>query len=317
MLYFSSAAIKAHSFMCVPCAFRTSNPKSGRAFTLIELLVVIAIIAILASLILPALARAKARAQGSFCLNNTRQLLVAWMIYADEHNGELAYNLAKSARITTAVPAVGGPTMAANWVNNVLDWGTNDPDDTNMAAVVETGLGPYTSKTAALYRCPSDNVVSQAQQNAGWAGRVRSYSMNAMVGDAGSFTSTGVNLNNSNYVQFFKVFNIPRPADVFVFLDEHPDSIDDGYFLDTENDDTPTWTDLPASYHDGAASFSFADGHGELHRWHNKSTVQPARAYGINPPLPMPITDGTQDYDWVLSKMSIERNAGPSSIYGQ
>lgn len=313
MLYLFPAAIKAHSFMSVPCAFRTSNPKSGRAFTLVELLVVIAVIAILASLILPALARAKARAQGSFCLNNTRQLVFAWMVYADEHNGQLAYNLAKSARITTAVPAVGGPSMSANWVNNVLDWGTNNSDNTNVTAVVETGLGPYTSKTAALYRCPSDNVLSDNQRNAGWLGRARSYSMNAMVGDVGNFTAGGFNLNNSNYVQFFKVFSIPRPADIFIFLDEHPDSIDDGYFLDTENDDSPTWTDLPASYHDGAASFSFADGHGELHRWHNRSTIQPARAYGINPPLPMPITDGTQDYDWVLSKMSIERPAPPSS----
>ena len=304
--------------MSVPCAFRTSNPKSGRAFTLIELLVVIAIIAILASLILPALARAKARAQGSFCLNNTRQLVVAWMIYADEHNGQLAYNLAKSSRITTAVPAVGGPQMAANWVNNVLDWELSS-DNTNAGAVVETGLGPYTSKSAALYRCPSDNVLSELQRNNGWTGRVRSYSMNAMIGDAGNFTSGGFNANNPDYVQFFKAYNIPRPADIFVFLDEHPDSIDDGYFLETEADNwsAQKWTDLPASYHDGAASFSFADGHGELHRWHNRSTIQPARAYGITGGLPMPITDGTQDFYWVLSKMSIERAQDSSGTYGQ
>src|ERR1044071_6378524 len=94
-----------------------SHPKSGRAFSLIELLVVIAIIAILASLILPAMARAKARAQGSFCLNNTRQLSVAWIIYADEHNGQLAYNLGQSARTPATVPAVAGLNMAENWVN--------------------------------------------------------------------------------------------------------------------------------------------------------------------------------------------------------
>jgi prepilin-type N-terminal cleavage/methylation domain-containing protein/prepilin-type processing-associated H-X9-DG protein len=298
--------------MSVPRAFRTSHPRSGRAFTLVELLVVIAIIAIIASLILPALARAKSRAQGSFCLNNTRQLVLAWMVYADEHNGVLAYNLGRSARTAALSPASVGPSMAENWVNNVLDWELNS-DDTNSDAVIESGLGPYTSKSAALYRCPSDSVVSDLQRNSGWTSRVRSYSMNAMVGDAGGFSQTGVNLNNTNYVQFFKAFSIPQPADIFVFLDEHPDSIDDGYFLNSDTGWTPTWTDLPASYHDGGGNFSFADGHAEYHHWQNASTKQPARAYGINPPLPMQIPDGTQDFYWVLSKMSIERNSsGPA-----
>jgi prepilin-type processing-associated H-X9-DG protein len=272
---------------------------------LIELLVVIAIIAIIASLILPAMARAKARAQGTFCVNNTRQLSVAWMIYADEHNGELAYNLGQSSRTVLAVPSLAGLNMGENWVNNVENWEL-DSDNTNAAKMVETGIGPYTSKSVALYHCPSDNALSDLQRNAGWSGRVRSYSMNAMVGDAGTFSQTGTNLNNPGYVQFFKTFTIPRPSDIFVFLDEHPDSIDDGYFLNRDLA-TPTWNDLPASYHDGAASFSFADGHSEHHRWKNASTKQPPRAYAINAPLPMPISDGLQDYTWVLSKMSIER----------
>jgi prepilin-type N-terminal cleavage/methylation domain-containing protein/prepilin-type processing-associated H-X9-DG protein len=275
------------------------------AFTLIELLVVIAIIAIIASLILPALARAKSRAQGALCLNNTRQLAFAWTIYADEHNGVLAYNLGRSGR-TASMPAITGPQMSDNWVNNVLDWEMSS-DDTNAASVIGSGLGPYTGKSAALYHCPSDNVLSDLQRSAGWSARVRSYSMNAMVGDAGNFSRTGVNVNNTNYVQFFKTFSIPRPADIFVFLDEHPDSIDDGYFLNSDNDWAPAWTDLPGSYHDGGANLSFADGHSEYHRWHNASTKQPALAYGISPKLPMPITDGLQDISWVLSRMSIER----------
>lgn len=299
--------------MSVPRAFNISRPKRGRAFTLVELLVVIAIIAIIASLVLPALSRARARAQGSFCLNNNRQLAVAWMLYADEHSGLLAYNLGKSARIAAVATAAlaSGPTMSDNWVNNVLNWELS-PDNTNAAAVVGSGLGPYTSKAAALYLCPSDNVLSDLQRGAGWQRRVRSYSMNAMVGDAGSFSQTGSNVNNSNYVQFFKVFSIPRPSDIFVFLDEHPDSIDDGYFLNSDAV-PPVWTDLPGSYHDGGASFSFADGHAELHRWHNASTIQPARAYGIKPSLPIPITDGLQDFSWVLSKMSIERSSEGST----
>lgn len=291
--------------MSVSPAAKPSNPKRGSAFTLTELLVVVAIIAIIASLLLPALNRAKARAHSTLCLNNTRQLVFAWSVYADDHNGVLAYNLGRSARIA-ALPAISGPQMSDNWVNNILDWETNS-DDTNSATVIGTGIGPYTGKSAALYRCPSDNVVSDLQRGAGWAGRVRSYSMNAMVGDAGSFSQTGVNVNNTNYVQFFKAFNIPRPADIFVFLDEHPDSIDDGYFLNIDDDWAPRWTDLPGSYHDGGANFSFADGHAEYHRWHNASTKQPAVAYGINPKLPLPITDGMQDFNWVLFRMSIER----------
>jgi prepilin-type processing-associated H-X9-DG protein len=173
--------------------------------------------------------------------------------------------------------------------------------------VVGSGLGPYTSKSAAVYHCPSDNVLSDLQRSAGWVARVRSYSMNAMVGDAGGFSQTGVNVNNTNYVQFFKSFSIPRPGDIFVFLDEHPDSIDDGYFLNTDSDLAPRWIDLPGSYHDGGANFSFADGHSEYHRWHNASTKQPALAYGIYPKLPMAISDGLQDFSWVLARMSIER----------
>jgi prepilin-type processing-associated H-X9-DG protein len=271
--------------------------------------VVISVIAILASLILPALARAKARAQGSFCLNNTKQLTIAWIVYADEHNGVLAYNLARSSRINIAAPAAGsGPQMSDNWVNNVLNWETNDSDNTNWSTVVASGLGPYTGSASALYRCPSDNVLSDSQRNAGWTSRVRSYSMNAMVGDAGFFTQGGFNVNNPEYTQFFKAFSIPQPADIFVFLDEHPDSIDDGYFLDSYTDGKPPmWTDLPASYHDGAGNFSFADGHAEHHRWRNASTKQPSRAYGIAGGLPMPITGGAQDFWWVLSKMSIDR----------
>src|SRR4051794_40675475 len=134
---------------------RKFNPRSGPAFTLVELLVVIAIVAIIASLILPALASARARAQGTYCLNNTRQLAVAWMIYADEHNGQLAYNLGKSARVPSPIlPSVVGPKMEDNWVNNVLNWEINNPDNTNAVGMVASGLGPYASKTATLYHCP-------------------------------------------------------------------------------------------------------------------------------------------------------------------
>src|ERR1039457_3193932 len=243
-------------------AIKNSDPRRGNAFSLVELLVVIAIIAILASIILPALSHAKTRAQATFCLNNTRQLVLGWMMYADEHDGRLAYNLgAGAASITDSTIATD---MSQNWVDNVLDWSLRS-DNTNTATLTAGGLGPFVGRTAAVYRCPADNVLSAAQQNAGWTGRVRSYSMNAMVGDAGIFSQSGNNINNPDYVQFFKITSIPRAANIFVFLDEHPDTISDGYFLNKVY--YAEWQRLPASYHDGATSFAFADGHSEPHRW--------------------------------------------------
>ena len=114
-----------------------------------------------------------------------------------------------------------------NWVNNVMTWGVSGPldsDNTNLATLTDASLGPYSS-TTSIYRCPADHVLSAAQSAAGWEGRIRSYSMNAMIGDAGNFSTNGVNINNPGYIQFFKITQIPQPADIFVFLDEHPDSI--------------------------------------------------------------------------------------------
>jgi prepilin-type N-terminal cleavage/methylation domain-containing protein/prepilin-type processing-associated H-X9-DG protein len=267
----------------------------GEAFTLIELLVVIAIIAILSAILLPALSQAKGRAQAILCLNNTKQLTLGWQLYADDFEGRLPYNLGM----------VGSSFRTPlNWVNNVMTWGL-DPDNTNTATLTEAGLGPFVSQATAIYRCPSDHVVSAAQSAAGWDGRIRSYSMNAMVGNAGDFSTNGFNINNPDYVQFFKITQIPQPTEIFVFLDEHPDSINDGYFL--ERDYYPEWHDLPASYHNGSAAFSFADGHSSLHRWTQSATCRPPLPDVANLPISVP-SSGNQDLEWVLGHMSVDHN---------
>lgn len=276
----------------------TQSGYVGRnAFTLVELLIVIALIAVLAAMLLPALNRAKEKAQGMQCVSNVRQLAFGWFLYSDDFNGRLAYNLGGKA---------GGkdPAMKtnANWVNNNLTWEL-DSDNTNTATLTEAGLGSYVSKNAHIYRCPADRVLSADQRNAGWSQRVRSYSMNAMVGNAGELSIHGTNSNNPSYVQFFRMTDIPHPADIFVFVEEHPDSINDGYFLNVFYKNH--WNDLPASYHGGAAAFAFADGHAQLHRWARASTRQPLQADGVEFPVLLQAND-TTDLNWVMERTSVK-----------
>lgn len=275
------------------------------AFTLVELMAVVGIIATLAAILLPALAKARERSRGVYCVNNTRQLTLAWQLYADDHEGMLPFNLVMSGSYRTNI----------NWVNNVMTWDLS-PDNTNLATITDTSFGPYVAGMTSIYHCPSDQAVSALQRAAGWTGRIRSYSMNGMVGNGGPSVLGGQNTNNTGYRQFFKIDQMPRPTDIFVFLDEHPDSIDDGYFI---NQDGPSsaltassvainlWNDLPASYHDRSGAFSFADGHAGLHRWVNPSTLVPPIPGLVNY-LPQMSSSGGEraDFEWVLEHMSIE-----------
>lgn len=266
------------------------------AFTLVELLVVIAVIGVLASLLLPALSKARERAYGIQGLNNVRQLMLAWTLYADDFNGRLPYNIGGVASERGV-----GPRSPLNWANGILDWELT-PDNTNTVMLKESGLGPYTSGNTAIYRCPSDRALSSLQLAAGWTERVRSYSMNAMMGDAGPASSSGLNVNNPGYVQFFKIHQVPQPSRYFVFVDEHPDSINDGYFLNRTEEHE--WIDLPASHHNGAAEFSFADGHAELKAWDEGSTLHPSRPDAAPLPLALGYAE-LEDWRWVMARMSV------------
>ncbi|MBC8002371.1 MAG: prepilin-type N-terminal cleavage/methylation domain-containing protein [Opitutaceae bacterium] len=266
-----------------------------RGFTLIELLVVLTVIAILSSLLLPVLSRSKGQAQGLVSLNNTRQLALAWQMYADDNSGRLAYNLGGPNRGAIAAKS------RANWVNNNLTWEL-DSDNTNTATLVEAGLGSYVAMGAKVYRCPQDTALSSVQRKAGWSSRVRSYSMNAMVGDAGELTTGGFNLNNPSYRQFFKMTSIPAPTEIFVFVEEHADSINDGYFLNKVY--SREWIDLPTSHHNGAGVFSFADGHCEVHRWRSPTTIVRDRPDAAQLPRAFSNNDSA-DFLWVISHMTV------------
>ncbi|MEY2410402.1 MAG: hypothetical protein QOF48_3072, partial [Verrucomicrobiota bacterium] len=179
-----------------------------------------------------------------------------------------------------------------------------DPDNTNLVLLTRGAFGA--DLTPGIYRCPSDRVLSDIQLAAGWQSRVRSYSMNAMAGNAGEYSSQGTNINNPGYRQFFKLGEISQPARIFLFIEEHPDSVNDGYFLNKPP--SMEWTDLPASYHNGSANLSYADGHSEPYKWRLATTRPPARPDAAHLPFPLPTPAQREDFGWLMSRTSLEAN---------
>jgi prepilin-type N-terminal cleavage/methylation domain-containing protein/prepilin-type processing-associated H-X9-DG protein len=272
----------------------------SRAFTLIELLVVIAVIAILAALLLPALGHAKARGASTFCLNNIRQLGLALHLYTGDHDDAFPYNMG-----TDGIRETVARQEYLNWANDVMSWEL-DSDNTNTMLLAVGGLGPYCGGVVKVFKCPSDTALGLRQREAGWTERVRSVSMNAMLGNAGEFMKNSVNTNNPNYRQFLRLSDVPDPARIFAFVEEHPDSIDDGYFLNRFYSDR--WHDLPASYHSGGANLAYVDGHAELHYWRFAATKPPAKPDAAKLPRlisPNNLPEERGDFSWVMSQTSV------------
>lgn len=207
-------------------------------FTLIELLVVIAIIAILASMLLPALANAKQKAQGIQCMNSSKQFMLAWNMYADD-------NRAYVANLDEGDVDAGKP----NWVMGNM---TVTQDRTNQNLIKNGLLYPY-SKSVGLYKCPGNKK-----------NMIRGISMNCHVGHPSDNYSGG-----GTYLNFTKPAVLSRPSAIFVTMDEDDESINDGMFRTDPQPITGTikLNDFPATYHNHGAGISFADGHAELHKW--------------------------------------------------
>ena len=257
----------------------TSDQEVG--FTLIELLVVIAIIAILAAMLLPALARAKMAAQATGCSNNLKQLSLGWFLYTDDNSGLLVNN---SSMVDTR-------TYRQSWVNNIEDWGAS-VENTNPADVWSGKLAPYVNNSLPVYKCPSDQSLAQAGP------RLRSVSMNSLVGNP----LVNPNRFNPAWVQFLKAAQFPQPSNFYVFIEEHPDTINDGYFMNTW--DNIKWGNLPASYHNGSANISWADGHLERHHWLANTVRPPVKGSVGGGFVPSPTTD----YLWLRDRTSVKVN---------
>jgi prepilin-type N-terminal cleavage/methylation domain-containing protein len=263
-----------------------------RGFTLIELLVVIAIIAILAAMLLPALSKAKQKTQGISCMNNLHQLQLAWYLYSGDFNDKVC-------------PTAGEPATADNMgqtatLNNG-NWVHGRMDETGAAATdpafVKAGSLFTYSKDVKIYKCPADRKTSTPPVGTGQVPTTRSMSMNGWMNPLPGQDIPAQGLGTGhNFRKQSDIATHPGGAvKLFVTLDENPNTINDGWFVcDPSNPNQ--WVDVPASYHNRACGFGFADGHSEIKKWSDQIMINTTHTFLSDP--------GSQDLKWLEDRSS-------------
>jgi prepilin-type processing-associated H-X9-DG protein len=270
--------------------------RSAAGFTLPELLVILGCLALFALTVIPAFAKASFKSDSLVCLTHYKQLVQAWQMYAYENED----------RLPMSEHSGGGPGGAqagypTPWVLGVVSWGL-DPDNTNVLFLTDnrySALARYLAHDPLVFKCPADTYLSGQQKARRWTMRVRSVSCNVGIGwrsEESVQWPIDVYVNMYKFIRTTSDFIYPGPADTWIYLDEHPDSINSAGFI---NPRASEWLDIPATYHNGASSFAFADGHVESHRWMGSMSQPILRQvrYAYMPRIP--VQAGDPDIKWI------------------
>ncbi|MCP5520559.1 MAG: prepilin-type N-terminal cleavage/methylation domain-containing protein [Verrucomicrobiales bacterium] len=287
-----------------PRQFGDTNPHrrvpNRPAFTLLELLVVIAIIAILAAMLLPALARARAKGQGAACLGNLRQMGLAWLMYGDDNQGHFPPN-------DGYPPGQATTNVTETWVVGFLLHGQSTPDNTNTYVLTHSLLGPYLNRSVKVWRCPADKSISI--HGGRTYPRVRSLAMNQFIGPDSIRRTTPAAQDGVR--KMTREGDVRAPSRTFVLIEEHPKTINNGCFtvvMEDSNPDNPAlrkWHNYPASNHGRTSNLTFADGHAEAKTWIDSRTLAaPDRIGGLDGGQPVIASPGNPDVRWLQERTS-------------